>query len=102
MRAHPVIDGDVEQAHITTALDEILTHRATIEQAKGMLMLVYGVPAETAFEVLKWRSQVTNTKLRSLAERIVIDFAALFPDDVHRDRYDHALVTVHLRAHDGH
>jgi AmiR/NasT family two-component response regulator len=28
-----------------------------IEQAKGMLMLVYGLDAVAAFDLLKWRSQ---------------------------------------------
>ena len=42
-----------------------------IEQAKGMLMAIYGIDAAAAFDLLKWRSQETNVKLRSLAEQIV-------------------------------
>ena len=45
-----------------------------IEQTKGMLMLIYRITADSAFELLKWRSQETNTKLRVLAEQIAEDF----------------------------
>ena len=34
-----------------------------IEQAKGILMGRYGIPAEAAFEMLRRCSQDTNTKL---------------------------------------
>ncbi|WP_194819675.1 ANTAR domain-containing protein [Nocardia sp. XZ_19_385] len=47
--------------------------RAVIEQAKGALMLVYGLTAEQAFDVLRKRSQETNTKLRVLASRLVAE-----------------------------
>lgn len=40
------------------------------EQAKGAVMLVYGVSTERAFGILTWRSQQTNTKLHTLAERL--------------------------------
>ena len=32
-------------------------------------MYVYQVEADAAFDVLNWRSQETNVKLRALAER---------------------------------
>ena len=41
-----------------------------------MLMLVYRVDADAAFELLKWRSQEANVKLRILAEQLLADFAA--------------------------
>ncbi len=47
-----------------------------IEQAKGALMLVYGISSERAFGILTWRSQETNTKLHALAERFVEALAA--------------------------
>ena len=48
-------------------------------------MLVYRVDADAAFELLKWRSQETNVKLRILAELgappacggLLADFAGL-------------------------
>ena len=45
--------------------------RAVIEQAKGALMLVYGLDGEAAFALLSWQSQHANIKLRELAERLV-------------------------------
>ena len=38
--------------------------------------LVYGVDEDGAFEMLRWRSQSTNTKLRMLAEQLVADYHA--------------------------
>ena len=42
-----------------------------IDQAKGALMLTYGVSAEEAFARLSDHSQRGNVKLRDLAHRIV-------------------------------
>ena len=38
-----------------------------------MLMLIYRINADSAFELLKWRSQETNVKLRVLAKQIAKD-----------------------------
>jgi hypothetical protein len=68
-----------ESAHqdrLTSELAEITRNRAAIERAKGMLMLVYGISADAAFDLLKWRSQESNLKLRRLAEQIVADFSS--------------------------
>ncbi len=46
-------------------------HRATIEQAKGSLMLAYGLDADQAFAMLRWWSSSRNIKIRDLAERLV-------------------------------
>lgn len=80
-------------------LPELYAARAVIEQAKGALMLVYGVSPEQAFRVLSWRSQETNTKLRALATRLLADFGTLGPHtaDV-RARFDHLLLTAHDRV----
>ena len=42
-------------------LAEFLTNRVLIEQAKGMLMFIYGMDAEEAYELLKWWSQTTTS-----------------------------------------
>ena len=52
-------------------LRKAMASRATIQQAKGALMLVYGLDAEAAFSLLSWQSQRSNIKLRDLAERLV-------------------------------
>jgi hypothetical protein len=84
------------------ALDEVLPDlfeaRAVIEQAKGILIAVYRVSPEQAFGVLRWRSQDTNTKLRSLAQQLIAEVSDLpaASADV-QSAFDHLLLTVHQR-----
>src|SRR6185312_524848 len=59
---------------MSAKLAEISENRAGIEQAKGMLMLIYGISESAAFDLLKWLSQEANIKLRPLAEQIAEDF----------------------------
>jgi hypothetical protein len=63
-------------------------------------MLIYRINADSAFELLKWRSQETNTKLRALAEQIAMDFTGLRYDEVLPGRavFDRLLLTAHLRV----
>ncbi|MCC3316803.1 PAS and ANTAR domain-containing protein [Nocardia africana] len=76
-------------------LPELIEHRAVIEQAKGVLMLVYSITAEQAFKVLAWRSQETNTKLRDLAAMLVEGLHTL-PElpARHLTAFDHLLLTT--------
>ncbi|MFC4374513.1 PAS and ANTAR domain-containing protein [Nocardia halotolerans] len=78
---------------------ELIEARATIEQAKGALILMYGISAEQAFRVLQWRSQDSNVKLRELAAQLVEDVRALNPQlPGARTRFDHLLLTGHQRV----
>jgi ANTAR domain/PAS fold len=79
------------------ALPQVVESRAAIEQAKGALMLVYGVSAEQAFSLLRWRSQQTNTKVRALAEQLVAELTTLTPRGALRSEFDHLFLTVHQR-----
>jgi hypothetical protein len=45
--------------------------RETIEQAKGILMLGYGLDADAAFAMLRWWSRNHNVKVRDLADRLI-------------------------------
>jgi hypothetical protein len=87
------------QDEVTAAVTIIAEARADIEQAKGMLMLIYGMDEASAFELLKWRSQETNIKLRLLAAQVATDFVALTGSDQlpPRSGYDKLLLTAHLR-----
>jgi PAS domain S-box-containing protein len=91
------------QQELSAAVAEISENRAAIEQAKGMLMMTYGIDAATAFELLKWRSQQNNAKLRVLAEQLVKDFTAVGGRDALAPRaaYDNLLMTAHERIHTG-
>lgn len=77
-------------------LPELLEHRAVIEQAKGALTVVYGLTADQAFRVLKWRSQETDTKLRALAAQLMDESPMLPPVGARtRTAADHIILTVH-------
>ncbi|WP_269814745.1 MULTISPECIES: ANTAR domain-containing protein [Nocardia] len=77
-------------------LPEIVAAREVIDVAKGVLMVVYGINTEQAFQVLRWRSQETNTKLRTLAEKLIAGLASFGGADTHtRTRLDHLLLTAH-------
>ena len=68
---------------ISAAVAEIAENRAVIDQAKGMLIVLYGVDDQTAFDTLRRHSQNTNIKLRALAEQLVSDYRALIPGFMH-------------------
>ncbi|WP_255506099.1 PAS and ANTAR domain-containing protein [Mycolicibacterium sp. 018/SC-01/001] len=88
------------QEMVTAALSEITENRAVIEQVKGMLMLIYRVDGDAAFELLRWRSQESNVKLRALAEQLLADYQQLVYQDTLPDRetFDHLLLTAHQRV----
>lgn len=92
----------MRQQTISLAVAEIAENRSAIEQAKGMLMLIYRLDADRAFDLLKWRSQETNTRLRNLAVQLTTDFLALDYDDTlpTRAAFDEVLLTAHLRITD--
>jgi hypothetical protein len=90
--------GQTQEDLVTAKLAEISENRASIEQAKGMLMLVYGINDSAAFNLLKWLSQETNVKLRLLAEQIVEDFRSAGVDLNARSEFDHLVLTAHERA----
>jgi AmiR/NasT family two-component response regulator len=64
-----------------------------IEQAKGVLMVAYRISAERAFDILVWRSQETNVKVRDLSARLLAAFTGRLPTEVLSD-LDHTLLTV--------
>jgi PAS domain S-box-containing protein len=61
-------DDTAKQQAISEGIASVVAGRTIIDQIKGMLMLIYGIDAEKAFGLLKWRSQATNVKLRALAQ----------------------------------
>lgn len=84
---------------VSARLAEISEHRASIEQAKGMLMLIYNITDDAAFNLLKWLSQAENVKLRLLAEQIVEDFQGAGLALNSQPEFDHVLLTAHRRIH---
>lgn len=87
---------EYRRAVIDDVLPALVEARVLIEQAKGALMLAYGVNADQAFRVLRWRSQETNVKLRTIAERVVAALPRISGDEAKlRTRLDHVLLTAH-------
>ena len=66
---------------MTEAVAEFTENRAAIEQAKGVLMYVYRITADTAIELLIWRSQNSNVKVRALAEQVLADIQSFKYDE---------------------
>jgi AmiR/NasT family two-component response regulator len=64
---HRVSELEIEVGHLRAAL----TTRATIEQAKGVVMAAMGIDPDAAFEILVTQSQHENRKLRDVATEIV-------------------------------
>jgi PAS domain S-box-containing protein len=81
------------QSDISAEVSKVSEARAEIEQAKGLIMAVYGISADRAFDILVWRSQETNIKVREIAHRFLASMAGGFPA-VTRTRVDHALLSI--------
>ncbi|GAA3660807.1 PAS and ANTAR domain-containing protein [Nocardioides ginsengisoli] len=66
----PELEAETSAA-ATAAVRASAEARDTIEQAKGILMLGYGLDADAAFAMLKWWSRNRNVKVREVAERLI-------------------------------
>ncbi len=91
------ITDTLDETTVSDTVDDVVADltasRGAIEQAKGMLMAIYAIPADRAFDVLVWHSQQTNIKVRDIAEtllaRVATDFTV--PTTV-RTHFDHILL----------
>jgi len=57
--------------HLAEQLENALTSRAVIEQAKGVLLARTGCSLDEAFDLLRAASQNQNRKLRDVAADVV-------------------------------
>ncbi|MCY4728009.1 PAS and ANTAR domain-containing protein [Nocardioides sp. STR2] len=62
---------DAVQTEVDSAVGDFVAHRAAIEQAKGVLMQLYSVDADTAWALLRAFSEDTNRKVRDIAAVLV-------------------------------
>lgn len=94
--------GDEESVATTNAAFEYDSNRAVIEQAKGMLMFVYGIDADEAFLRLREQSQQHNVKLRLIARQVSDDLVQLARTSSPQRRIQHDLLlrTAHQRVTD--
>ncbi|WP_081596392.1 ANTAR domain-containing protein [Cellulomonas massiliensis] len=56
---------------VSLQLGTALASHGLVDQAKGALMLVYGLDDDEAFDLLRWNSMRRNEKLTLLAQRVV-------------------------------
>lgn len=86
------IRSDIDRS-ITENVSAFIESRTVIEQAKGALMVIYGISADRAFDVLTWKSQQFNVKVRVVAEELVaaLPTALDLPFDV-RGAFDRILL----------
>ena len=64
---------------VAETIAHALETRAPIEQAKGMLMALHQVDADTAFDMLRRESQAKNVKLHTVAAELVQRLSAAGP-----------------------
>ncbi len=86
------IRSDIDRS-ITENVSAFIESRTVIEQAKGALMVIYGISADRAFDVLTWKSQQFNVKVLVVAEELVaaLPTALDLAFDV-RGAFDHILL----------
>ena len=65
------IDAYRSAERLAAGLATAMRSRATIEQAKGIIMAERNVTAEQAFDLLRQASQTENRKLRDVARELV-------------------------------
>lgn len=88
-----LLQEEVEQ------LRRAIASRPVIDQARGILMATYGCTSDEAWHILREASQLSNTKLRSVAESLTASAAAEAtppPEDV-RAALSRALARRSLR-----
>lgn len=75
---------------------EVVDNRAIVEQAKGMLMMIYDIDAEQAYDLLIARSQTINVKLHTLARHLTEEFPTRLADErmLRQAPYDEVLLTA--------
>ena len=63
--------AEESEEYAQAAVEASTESRAVIEQAKGALMLAYGLDSDQAFAMLRWWSRNRNVKVRDLAVKLV-------------------------------
>jgi hypothetical protein len=69
------LHDDAVNDDVGVAVDDFRSHRAVIEQAKGVMMQILGVDEDAAFQEIRAFSQRANVKVRDLAT-LLVDAAA--------------------------
>ncbi|WP_309234899.1 PAS and ANTAR domain-containing protein [Nocardia sp. XZ_19_385] len=84
-----------ERATLDAVVPDVVEAHAVIEQAKGVLLLMYSITADQAFNVLSWRAQETNSELRDIAEALIAAVQANPPPPPSSvAAFDHLLLAI--------
>ncbi|WP_222192598.1 PAS and ANTAR domain-containing protein [Modestobacter italicus] len=91
--SRPAADDDEQLRHLETEVEQLrsaMASRASIEQAKGILMLLMGCGDQVAFDLLAHISSHTHRKVREVAVAIVESASgrSQLPDDVREILHD--------------
>ncbi|UGT62001.1 ANTAR domain-containing protein [Nocardia asteroides] len=82
-------------AVVDESVTRFVADRAVVERAVGMLLLVYGIPADRAREILAWRATETGVPVEELAARLCAAVSGHSPAPTAlRSRFDDLLLTV--------
>jgi PAS domain-containing protein len=66
------LQDEILNEDLSPMVDDFREHRAIIEQAKGIVIQLFAVDADEAFERLRACSQAANVKVRDLAQYLVV------------------------------
>lgn len=93
-------DSEIDES-VAAQLHRLTTAQPQIEQAKGMLMVMYGVPASQALDLLAWRSQDTGIDVQTIAERLIEAVGGgQSTAPPLREQFDNLLLTLHTQRSD--
>jgi GAF domain-containing protein len=68
-----------QQRELSAQLEQALSSRSVIDQAIGVIMAQQRCSPETAFDLLRQRSQNSNRKLRDIAAELILRFTGTQP-----------------------
>jgi hypothetical protein len=66
------LQEEILNEDLAPVVDDFRAHRAVIEQAKGIVIQLFAVDADEAFDRLRASSQAANVKVRDLAQYLVV------------------------------
>ncbi|MFC3961672.1 antitermination regulator [Nocardia jiangsuensis] len=96
----PALEAE-QKAVLDDELSRFTTTGAVVEQAVGMLRLVYGIPAAKAREILRWRAAETGLHLVEFADLLCTTAIGIAVPAPTRTRVDDVLLTAHRRIDRG-
>ncbi|MEU8895687.1 PAS and ANTAR domain-containing protein [Nocardia sp. NPDC048505] len=89
-----------ERETLDAVVPDVVAARAVLEQAKGVLILMYSITADQAGKVLNWRAQETGAEPAEIAEALIAAVQKTPPPRSAVGAFDHLLLALHDRSSD--